>query len=114
VYTLTEVGRELLHDMLADLPPDQAADPSEFVARLGQFSLISYPERAAVLAARGRAVRQQLEHYRVMHDLAVAGGERWGALATQELIRRHERELAWLAELDKLAAQDEPEAGTAP
>src|SRR6185437_8105497 len=26
VYELTELGRELLHDMLADLPPEQAAD----------------------------------------------------------------------------------------
>jgi DNA-binding PadR family transcriptional regulator len=108
VYTLTEVGRELLHDMLADLPPDQAADPGEFFARLGQFSLLSYPERTAVLAARGRAVRQQLEHYRVMRDLAEAGGERWGVIATEELIRRHTRELAWLAELGELAAGDEP------
>jgi hypothetical protein len=38
-----------------------------------------------------------------MRDLAVAGGEHWGALATGELIRRHEQELAWLAELAELA-----------
>jgi plasmid stabilization system protein ParE len=67
-----------------------------------------------VLAARGRAVRQQLEHSRAMRDLAALGGERWGVIATEELIRRLERELAWLAELGQLAAQDEPEAGTAP
>ncbi len=97
-----------MHDMLADLPPDQAADQSEFLARLGQFSLISYPERAAVLAARGRAVREQLEHYRVQRDLAASGGEHWGVIATEELIRRHERELTWLARLEELAAQDEP------
>jgi DNA-binding PadR family transcriptional regulator len=103
VYTLTEVGRELLHDLLADLPPEQAGDQSEFFARLGQFSLISSAERAAVLESRARAVRQQLEHYRTMRDLAVAGGEHWGALATGELIRRHEQELAWLAELAELA-----------
>ncbi len=30
-----------------------------------------------------------------------------GALATDELIRRHEQELAWLAELGELA-QEEP------
>src|SRR5215471_8850465 len=34
VYTLTETGHELLHDMIVDLPADQAADPSEFLARL--------------------------------------------------------------------------------
>src|ERR1700684_3453945 len=49
VYTLTEVGQELLHDMLAELPPDQAADLNEFLARLGQFSLLNPAERVAVL-----------------------------------------------------------------
>ena len=106
VYTLTAVGRELLHDMLADLPAEQAADPDEFLARLGQFSLINSAERAAVLASRTRTVREQLAHYRAMLDLAVAHGERWGALATGELIRRHEQELAWLAELGELAKDD--------
>jgi len=111
VYTLTAVGRELLHDMLADLPAEQAADPSEFLARLGQFSEINSAERAAVLASRARAVREQLAHYQAMLDLAVAHEERWGALATGELIRRHEQELAWLAELGELARTDLLEAG---
>jgi DNA-binding PadR family transcriptional regulator len=104
VYTLTEVGQDLLHDMLADLPDEQAGDPVEFMARLGQFSLINTAERAGVLASRARAVRRQLTHFQTMHELATASGERWGALATGELIRRHERELAWLGEL----ARDEP------
>ncbi len=105
VYTLTEAGRELLHDMIAGLPADQAADPSEFLARLGQFSLINSAERAAVLASRTQAVRQQLTQYQAMRRLAAASGERWGALVTSELIRRHEQELAWLAELAELARE---------
>jgi DNA-binding PadR family transcriptional regulator len=110
VYTLTAVGHDLLHDMLADLPPDQAADPAEFMARLGQFSLISYPERAVVLAARTRAVRDQLAHFETMRDLAEASGERWGAVATRELIRRHRQELAWLADLANQAPDPDPAA----
>ncbi len=90
VYALTEVGHELLHDMLAELPPEQATDPSEFLARLGQFSLINSAERAGVLASRAEAVREQLAHYLAMLDLAVVHGERWGALATGELIARHD------------------------
>lgn len=108
VYTLTEVGHDLLHDMLADLPPDQAADQGEFLARLGQFSLLNSSERDVVLAARTRAVQAQLAHLRTMLDLATQRRERWGALVTAELIRRHEHELAWLAELGELAARDEP------
>ena len=74
VYTLTEVGQELLHDMLADLPDEQAADPNEFMARLGQFSLINPAERAGVLASRTRAVRRQLAHFQTMRALATAAG----------------------------------------
>jgi DNA-binding PadR family transcriptional regulator len=106
VYTLTDVGRELLHDMLAELPAEQAGQPEEFMARLGQFSLLNPAERARVLAARDRAVRAQLAHYEVMHKLAVDHGERWGARATAELIRRHQQELAWLTELSELAQQE--------
>jgi DNA-binding PadR family transcriptional regulator len=108
VYTLTEVGHELLHDMVADFPPEQAANEGEFMARLGQFSLLNSSERTVVLAARARAVREQLAHFQTMRELATASGERWGALVTDELIRRHSRELAWLAELEKLAVQPDP------
>ena len=108
VYTLTEVGHELLHDMLAELPPEQAADEAEFLARLGQFSLLSSAERSVVLAARTRAVREQLAHYQTMQHLAIAHAERWGGLVTSEMIRRHQHELTWLAELGQLAAQPDP------
>jgi len=107
VYTLTQVGDELLHDMLADLPAEQAGELPEFLARLGQFSLLNPAERAAVLASRTQAVQQQLTHYHTMHKLATDHGDPWGARATAELIRRHEQELAWLAELGELA-KDEP------
>jgi len=113
VYTITDVGHELLHDMLADLSADQAADDSEFLARLGQFSLISSAERAAVLGARTRAVYELLAHTETMRDLAVASGERWGALVTTELISRYTRELAWLSELADLAAEPEPASASA-
>ncbi len=106
VYTLTETGRELLHDMLADLPAEQAADEAEFMARLGQFSLINSAERAGILASRAAAVHGLLAHLETMRALAVDHGERWGALATGELIRRHEQELAWLAELGELAKEE--------
>ena len=106
VYTLTEVGQELLHDMLADLPAEQAGDETEFLARLGQFSEINSAERAGILASRTRAVRDQLAHYRTMHKLATGYGISWGALVTAELIRRHEQELTWLAELGELAKEE--------
>jgi DNA-binding PadR family transcriptional regulator len=107
VYTLTEVGRDLLHDMIADLPPEAAADDGEFMARLGQFSLIEPTEQAAVLAARTHAVRTRLAHFRKMWDLATAHEEHWGALVVAEQIRRDEQELDWLANLDDLVVEHE-------
>lgn len=101
VYTLTPVGRELLHDMLADLPPDAARDDTEFLARLGQFSLLSAPERLAVLDARLAALNDALHHFEEMHSLA--GDDPWAEAVTAELIGRTQTERAWIAELREKA-----------
>jgi len=102
VYALTPLGRELLHDMLADLPPDQASDDYEFMARLGQFALLDSAERQAVLDARDEALRTRLAHFAEMQALA---SDEWSAMVTAELIRRDERERDWIAELRTIAAQ---------
>src|SRR6201986_2963194 len=68
-YPLPEVGQALLHDMLAALPAEQAADETEFLARLGQFSEVNSAEPAGVLASRTRAGRDQLAHYPTIHKL---------------------------------------------
>jgi DNA-binding PadR family transcriptional regulator len=101
VYTITATGRALLHDMLADLPPDQAGDDIEFLARLGQFALLEPAERLAVLDTRDQALAGQLAHLAEMRDLA--RDDRWAGAVTAELIRRGERERAWLGELRTLA-----------
>ncbi len=103
VYELTGVGRELLHDLLAELPPDQARDDVEFMSRLGQFGLLTPAERNAVLDARDQALHQHLDRLRSLRERAQ--GERWGSLITTELIRRIEAERAWLAELRPLAGE---------
>lgn len=102
VYTLSPLGRELLHDMLADLPPEQAADDYEFLARLGQFGLLGPQERLAVIAARDTALEERLAHLAEIHGLA---SDRWSQAVTTELIRRDENERGWLAQLRTLAAQ---------
>ena len=61
---------------------------------------------ALLLAISARAVRSQLAHYQAMRKLATDHGELWGVRATAELIRRHEQELAWLAELGELAREE--------
>ena len=102
MYALTPLGRELLHDMLADLTPEQAIDDYEFMARLGQFALLEPGERLAVLDARDKALETRIAHLAEM--LTRSAGDRWAAAVTTELSRRDVAERAWLAELRTLAA----------
>ena len=103
VYQLTDLGRELLHDMLADLSPEQAADENEFLTRVGQFEHLTPGERRGILAARQQALGVQKSH---MHDLAErsarAGNHEWGRLVVTELADRVDRELAWIERLTGL------------
>ncbi|GAA4588151.1 DNA-binding PadR family transcriptional regulator [Actinoplanes octamycinicus] len=101
VYEITDVGRELLHDMVAELPAELAGEEAEFLTRLGMFDELTPDERAAVLAARDQALARRLEH--LGGQAARARNSRnnrdWGGLVTAELIARTERERTWLDEL---------------
>ena len=103
VYELTGVGRELLHDMLADLTPEQAADENEFLTRVGQFEQLTADERRRVLAARATALAVQKTH---LGDLAERStrsrNHEWGSLVVAELADRIDRELAWIEHLSGL------------
>ena len=103
VYALTPLGRELLHDMLADLPPDQAADRNEFLSRVGQFSLLDPGERLAVLAARDEALQVRLAHFTEMRELS--RGDQWAEAVIDQLSRLDRAERGWIAELRALAAE---------
>jgi DNA-binding PadR family transcriptional regulator len=104
VYELTDVGRELLHDMLADLPPEQAADEKEFLTRLGQFEHLTPDERRRVLAARTDALRGQQTHLRGLAEQTTRSpNHHWGSLVVAELADRIDRELAWIERLSAMA-----------
>ena len=101
VYSLTATGREMLHDMVADLPAEQAGDDDEFMTRVGQFSVLSPGERLSVLDAREKALTAHLAHLATMHVLSA--GDWWASAVTSELISRIERERGWLATLREAA-----------
>lgn len=105
VYALTAVGRELLHDMLADLPSSLAGDDNEFLTRLGQFEQLTPAERRRVLAVRAEAVRAQGEQLRELGRQA-GSDHPWGRLVVTELADRADRELSWLHDLTALADRE--------
>jgi DNA-binding PadR family transcriptional regulator len=94
VYEVTPVGLEMLHDMLAELPDELAADQGEFMARLANFDRLAVDERLAVLDARARALLARVAR----NDELVAGIEPdgWTRVVLDEVVRRTHTELRWL------------------
>lgn len=97
VYSITPVGLELLHDLLADLPAELASDENEFLTRFGQFSLLEPGERLAILDSRDRALEARIAHLQAL--LPRAEADLWNREVTAELIRRSEAEREWLTGL---------------
>jgi hypothetical protein len=97
VYEITEVGVEMLHDMLAELPDDLAADQAEFMARLAFFDRLTIAERLAVLDARTRAI---LAHAaRTDRHIADVDQDSWARIVLDEVQSRSHAELRWLETL---------------
>jgi DNA-binding PadR family transcriptional regulator len=117
VYAITEVGRELLHDMLAELPDELAADEAEFLSRVGHFAMLTPVERIGVLDARRQAVLTRRHRIQALaRSTATAPYDVWSALVLDELLRRTHAEEHWLATVRARAAATEPAlpAGSAP
>jgi DNA-binding PadR family transcriptional regulator len=97
VYTITDVGRELLHDLLADLPDELANDDPEFFVRVGQFQWLTEEERRQVLDARERALAKRRIRLLGQRDSTEPDG--WGRVVLDELLGRLQAEQAWLTTL---------------
>jgi DNA-binding PadR family transcriptional regulator len=104
VYELTDVGTELLHDMLAELPPELAASDEEFLARVGMFNELTVAERRGVLAARDQALQGRLQHLKELAERSAesAAHRTWGQRITAELIDRVDHERAWIEKLGSM------------
>jgi DNA-binding PadR family transcriptional regulator len=107
VYELTDVGEELLHDMLAELPPELAGDEEEFLTRVGMFDQLLPAERRGVLVARDQALSARIQHLKDLAARAAASehNREWGGLVTAELIERAQRERAWIEGLIRLVEE---------
>jgi DNA-binding PadR family transcriptional regulator len=103
VYEITDVGVEMLHDMLAELPDDLAADQAEFMARLAHFDRLTIAERLAVLDARGRALLARAA--RTDELVATVESDSWARLVLDEVLSRSHAELRWLDTLRVRAAE---------
>ncbi|HEY3466619.1 MAG TPA: PadR family transcriptional regulator [Amycolatopsis sp.] len=96
VYTITDVGRELLHDLLADFPAELALNEPEFLARVGNFGWLRPDERARVLDVRKQALVG--EHARLT-ELAAGQADPWSRAALHHVLGKFDAELRWLSDL---------------
>ncbi|MEU0647712.1 PadR family transcriptional regulator [Streptomyces umbrinus] len=96
IYSITDVGREVLHDMLAELPEEGADQSREFNARLVNFAWLSPEEQLRVLDVRDRLLTRNRER---VAALAAARVEPWSRLTLDHGIERIDAELGWLTEL---------------
>ena len=103
VYTITEVGRELLHDMLADFPPDLALNEPEFLARVGNFAWLRPAERTRVLDTRKNALTAERAR---LTGLAAGQADPWGRAALHHVLGKFDAELRWLADLETDPRED--------
>jgi DNA-binding PadR family transcriptional regulator len=96
VYSMTDDGREVLHDMLAELPEGGADQSREFHARLVNFAWLSTEEQLRVLDARERVLARNRDRVAVLAAVRI---ERWSRLALDHGIERIDAERRWLAGL---------------
>lgn len=97
VYTITDVGRELLHDLLADFPPELALSEEEFLARVGGFRRLARAERARVLDVRKQALTAEQAR---LTALAAGQADPWSRTALRHVLGKLDAELRWLADLE--------------
>lgn len=98
VYTVTDVGRELLHDMLADFPDELGLNEAEFLARVGNFGWLRDDERVRVIEVRDRALAA--EHERLTRLLAEQA-DPWSRATMRHVCEQFDTERAWLSELKR-------------
>jgi DNA-binding PadR family transcriptional regulator len=110
IYAITLLGRELLHDLLLEFPPEVARNATEFMVRVSFFGELEPAERLELLTAREAMLRRSLEHHEGI--LQMVSDERVMlppyAQRVMEFQERQTRDdLAWIDELRKAVAQDQ-------
>jgi DNA-binding PadR family transcriptional regulator len=103
VYEITDVGVEMLHDMLAELPDELAADQAEFMSRLAHFDRLTIAERLAVLDARTRALLARTARNDQL--VTTVKPDSWARIVLDEALSRSHAELRWLETLRVRAAE---------
>lgn len=100
VYRATDLGREILRELLREFTPQMALNDAEFQVRVAFFGSIEPEERLRILSAREEVLRRRLEH--LLGVTRDAQGSEQYPYATQVVEFQKvqvQHELKWLGEL---------------
>lgn len=102
IYHLTNLGREVLYEMLREFPPELAVDDSEFLVRASMFDRLDLETRLEILKTRQAVVRRNLNHLSQMHAFTQSEQHRdqRQALRVLSFVQGQvQHELEWIDEL---------------
>lgn len=100
VYRATELGEEVLGELLREFPPEVAQHDAEFQVRVAFFSMLEPEERRKILETRRRFLEGLLSHLKAVGPRTEDGEHDDYATEVVEFQRSAvEHELAWISGL---------------
>jgi len=103
VYRLTETGHDLLQAMIRDADPVLLADDNEFQTRAAFFGDLDADERLRIIQVRREIIESSIAHLLALRPDTEA--RPWGLRVLDFNIDGKRRELGWLADLARAAAE---------
>src|SRR5919199_3696332 len=99
VYRATELGEEVLGELLRQFPPGVARNDAEFQVRVAFFGLLDVEERLEILDARRECLEGLLDHLRIAGPRAEESEHAYAAKVVEFQRSAAEHELAWISSL---------------
>ncbi len=104
VYTITNAGRGLLTELVAELPPQLAANDEEFLVRVSFFHELEPAQRLAILAVRASILDAAIAQVTtLLSESDMTPTREWRNLTMRRLVETFERERNWITELEMKA-----------
>lgn len=100
VYTITDIGRQQLTDLISTLPPALATSEEEFLVRVSFFHELSVDQRRGILDVRAGVLDAAIAQVRALIVESEKGTTReWRNLSMAHLVERFEGERHWITDL---------------
>ena len=106
VYRATELGEEVLGELLREFLPEVAHNDAEFQVRVAFFGLLEAEERLEILDARREYLEGLLDHLCVVRPQAEGSEHAYAAKVVEFQRSAVEHELAWISSLAEEVRRD--------